>query len=317
MNIKNYRYFLIAAEELNFTRAAKKFSISQQALSQQIDSIENYYKTRLFDRDPPMKLTPAGECLYAHYSNILREEHALERNLAAITQQENRELAIGVSFHRGSVLLPYLLPEFARQYPDVNVRMEEHELSHIEEMLKKGKVDCIFSYQPYHSSDALAARAVLREYGVIVVPKKLFSEHFTEGEQTALFKKPMHTISDFAQLPFLRMAERTWYGRLLDKACQLEDIELRIILSSCNILMLLSCAAHGMGVAVCPSIYLQQLSEVDRHQVHVFKWDFSDAHKSSAILYSKNRYPSETMENFLQLAEKYIQNIDKILFDMG
>lgn len=37
MNFDNYRYFAAAAEELNFTKAARKLFMTQQALSKQID----------------------------------------------------------------------------------------------------------------------------------------------------------------------------------------------------------------------------------------------------------------------------------------
>ena len=43
MNFDNYRYFAAAAEELNFTKAARKLFMTQQALSKQIDKMEREY----------------------------------------------------------------------------------------------------------------------------------------------------------------------------------------------------------------------------------------------------------------------------------
>ena len=43
MNFDNYRYFAAAAEELNFTKAARKLFMTQQALSKQIDKMEKEY----------------------------------------------------------------------------------------------------------------------------------------------------------------------------------------------------------------------------------------------------------------------------------
>ena len=60
MNLLNLEYFLIAAEELNFTRAAKRLHIAQQSLSNHIAKLEDHFGTPLFDRNPPMSLTPAG-----------------------------------------------------------------------------------------------------------------------------------------------------------------------------------------------------------------------------------------------------------------
>ncbi len=59
MTLENLEYFLVAAEELNFTRAAERLYITQQSLSGHIAKIERYYNCRLFDR-PLSNVTNAG-----------------------------------------------------------------------------------------------------------------------------------------------------------------------------------------------------------------------------------------------------------------
>ena len=59
-SLTSLKCFAAAAEELNFTRAAKRLFISQQALSSHISKLEEYYGVRLFDRGIPMTLTDAG-----------------------------------------------------------------------------------------------------------------------------------------------------------------------------------------------------------------------------------------------------------------
>ncbi len=62
-SLTSLKCFAAAAEELNFTRAAKRLFISQQALSSHISKLEEYYGVRLFDRGIPMTLTDAdGPC---------------------------------------------------------------------------------------------------------------------------------------------------------------------------------------------------------------------------------------------------------------
>ena len=68
MNLRNLEYFLVAAEELNFTRAADRLFITQQSLSHHIQKLESEFGTPLFERTPPMTLTPAGAC-------FLRADH--------------------------------------------------------------------------------------------------------------------------------------------------------------------------------------------------------------------------------------------------
>ena len=44
INFLNLEYFLVAAEELNFTRAAKRLYISQQSLSNHISNLEKEFE---------------------------------------------------------------------------------------------------------------------------------------------------------------------------------------------------------------------------------------------------------------------------------
>ena len=50
INFLNLEYFLAAAEELNFTRAAKRLYISQQSLSNHISNMEKEFDVVLFIR---------------------------------------------------------------------------------------------------------------------------------------------------------------------------------------------------------------------------------------------------------------------------
>ena len=68
MNLKSIEYFLITVEEMNFTRAAGRLYISQQALSSHISRLEEEYGIRLFERRPALSLTPEGEEMYFYGS---------------------------------------------------------------------------------------------------------------------------------------------------------------------------------------------------------------------------------------------------------
>ena len=71
INFLNLEYFLVAAEELNFTRAARKLYISQQSLSNHISNLEKEFDVILFNRTSPLTLTYAGRALKTRARELL------------------------------------------------------------------------------------------------------------------------------------------------------------------------------------------------------------------------------------------------------
>lgn len=71
INFLNLEYFLAAAEELNFTRAAKRLYISQQSLSNHISNMEKEFDVVLFNRTSPLTLTYAGQALKVRARELL------------------------------------------------------------------------------------------------------------------------------------------------------------------------------------------------------------------------------------------------------
>ena len=77
MNLKQMEYFVAAAEQLNFTRAAKKCFISQTAMTLQIQSLEEKIGVPLFVRDKHhVELTAAGKVYLNEARAVLRRRRS-------------------------------------------------------------------------------------------------------------------------------------------------------------------------------------------------------------------------------------------------
>jgi DNA-binding transcriptional LysR family regulator len=73
MDLPQIKYFLAVCQVRGFTRAAVICGISQPSLSNAIRRLEGELGGALFDRGPPVRLSPLGEAVKPHFKTIVRE----------------------------------------------------------------------------------------------------------------------------------------------------------------------------------------------------------------------------------------------------
>jgi DNA-binding transcriptional LysR family regulator len=121
VEMRHLRALIAVAEELNFTRAAQRLHLTQQALSGQIRQLEQRVGTKLVDRDTRrVELTPAGTALYAQARPLLADaQQAIATALAASTAPVR--LTIGYIAALTRRLIAPAVRAFSDQHPDVEV----------------------------------------------------------------------------------------------------------------------------------------------------------------------------------------------------
>ncbi len=89
VELRQLRYFVTVAEELNFGRAAKRLRIAGPSLSQQIKALERDLKIRLFDRDRrSVTLTASGAAILPHARALVQQADELRRRAAGLVNSE-------------------------------------------------------------------------------------------------------------------------------------------------------------------------------------------------------------------------------------
>lgn len=126
MDLRQFRYFLIVADELSFTRAARRLNMSQPPLSQQIQQLEDELGTRLFNRTSRrVELTAAGRELRTQARAILSQTEQAVQQVRFIGAGRTGKIDIGAT---GAILrggLASLLADYRRLMPDVRTTIHE------------------------------------------------------------------------------------------------------------------------------------------------------------------------------------------------
>lgn len=133
--------FLAVCQEMNFTRAAKRLHITQPAVSQHIQYIEDYYHIRAFRLEgKKLSLTQEGELLRNALLIMKNNEDSLQNALAESSGRTN-PLQIGATLTAGSVLLTEPLVRIFRRWPDISLTVTVKNTAELLSQIDSGGLD--------------------------------------------------------------------------------------------------------------------------------------------------------------------------------
>lgn len=172
MDIRQLKYFIAVAEELNFGRAALRLHLSQPPLTRQIQTLEEELGVQLFTRTPKgVELTQAGEALLQDAVNI----RALVSQAAERAQRAGKGMlgVLNVGVYGASALniVPKILSAFTETHPEVQIRLHNAHRSQQIDALRQGRVLVAFDrYLP--DEDDLHAELVTRETLLVALNRR-------------------------------------------------------------------------------------------------------------------------------------------------
>lgn len=248
--MRHLRALVAVAEELNFTRAAQRLHLTQQALSGQIRQLEERIGTRLVSRDSRrVELTPAGTVLLEQARPLLA---SAELAVAAtrVAGSEAVTLTVGFVAPLTRRLVAPAIERFSAGHPEVDLRF--HFASFLDPLggLRDGPADVAVLYGEFEH-EGIELRPLFNEPRGVALQA---NHPLAAGSEVA--------IADFLSLPLVEVPVRDSVWRdFWIAASHRTGRPARIGATVHTLDGLIEAIAAGLGVASTVAPVVQALGE--------------------------------------------------------
>lgn len=247
MDLQKLRVFVVVAGESNVTRAARRLSLSQPALSKQLAELEDSLGTQLFDRLPRgVRLTAAGEMLLVHAGRIFAAERAAEAEIGELIGLRTGSLSIGASTTIGSYLIPGVFGAFHRAHPEIKLELEIANTTAVQAMVADGRTDLGLTEG--------------------VVPGEQFTFEVAHYDQMVAIAAPGHPLlrhksvlaADLARTPFIARERGSGTRDVIERAFAERALRIEPAMALGSTEAVKNAVAAGVGVAIVSRLTVEQ-----------------------------------------------------------
>ncbi len=259
MNRNQLKYFVAAAESRSFTKAAEQFYISQTAVTQQMQLLEDTLGCTLFDRSTrPISLTPAGKIFLNEAKSILDSmSRAAERVHDASTGLTG---TLRVGFVRGYERsdLSVLMRGFHLQNQNALISFYRCSTDVLAAGLTQQEYDVIFTWDSTNLKaqegieflNVESAQLVVALYaGHPLAGRRRLSRAELRGENI-LYMSPDASNDSYGDAFFMQLYKEAGYKP-------------NILFRSCDAECILMMVAAEEGISILPDYFTDKLYDAD------------------------------------------------------
>ncbi|MGH9746983.1 MAG: LysR family transcriptional regulator [Candidatus Acidiferrales bacterium] len=225
MELRHIRYFTAVAEELNFTKAARRLKMAQPPLSRQIRSLENEIGVQLFERRPGKTFLTEAGCRFLDAARVVLEQADFAIEVARQTKKgEIGTVRVGFGKGLGDVV-SLVINQHMRLFPKIEVDVRDILSGHQSPALLERKIDVGFSHGSATSLE--------------VVSEELFKERLSVvlSRSNLLAKRPFLRLKDLKHETLL-LIERSISPKVHDLAlslCREAGLSPKIVLTESTV----------------------------------------------------------------------------------
>lgn len=302
MNLKQLEAFVKVVETGSFSKAAKELYLTQPTVSAHISTLERELKVRLFIRNTKeVMMSEAGQELYRYAKQMVELECQIAEHFNMRGKNSSSHcVTIAASTIPAQYLLPEVLMQFKKRYPDEQFKLIETDSTEVVSQIVNSMADVGFTgtvlekkycrYIPFYK-DKLA---------IITPNTEKYWTLLESGKDDISWIKKEHIIMREEGSGTRKEAQKQL------KKAGIETANLDIIASIDNQETIKRSVRQGMGISVLSRLATEE--EVRSGQILAFPIPKSDAGRDINLVYNKNAPMTANIERFIKII-KEIYNI--------
>ena len=243
--ISRYGIFCKVIELASFSKVARKIGYSQSAVSQTIKSLEKELGVILIDRKKDgITLTSDGKEFLPYLEAIYSAECALEQKHKEITGLENSIIRLGTFTSVSRNILPQLMKQFKKIYPNVNFILKQGEYTSIQKWVQTNSVD--FGFVNSNAVSGIDVEVLYEDEMLAVLPPN-----------HPLAQNEMISLAQLAKEPFILLDEGDY--SVIMNAFQKLNLSPQIEYEVYDDYSILAMVRQGLGVSAMYGLVLNGL----------------------------------------------------------
>lgn len=290
---KNSNYFFVLSQSNSISEAASKLFVSQQYLSQYIQSLEEYYHASLFVRKPKLRLTSAGRMVSAHLKQIQLLETDL---LAKIDNRYNPVIHLGITYARASLLSAKLIQRYQQECPQTTIIMHHDNSSRLEEQLITGDLDIYIGTTSVQKTE-LQYIPLIDEKIYMVISESMKKEYFNASWNHLEQTFSTQHLAQLDHLPFCTSPDDVTKSTL-NSIRQITGCEINEVFSCYDPSVRLSLCQENFCATFIPESFIHMVNQAnqasysDNKHLHCYAvHDYGMPYHLNATFLKKNYLP--------------------------
>lgn len=246
MKIQQLRFLIEVVDSgLNVTLAAERLFTSQPGVSKQIRLLEDEAGVTIFERSGKRftGLTAAGEAMIRAARRVLLEAENFKRVADEFRDESAGTLTVATTHTQARYVLPRVVAEFTRRYPQVRLAIREGDPHRVAENLQRGEADI-----------GIATEALASAPGLVSLPAYSWHHLLIAPTGHPLLAQDALTLQTLATYPLITY-DPAFSGRSrIDEAFRRADIEPNLVLTAVDSDVIKTYVSLGLGVGIIASM---------------------------------------------------------------